>query len=959
MKRFYLSLIVCLFTVGMVSGQDSTHRTSQRIYLKPGWNGISSYLTPGLISVENLVNPITGQLEIIKNLNGYYYPATGVNTLGLWDTHSGYFVKVADSTMLPVSGNILTNARLPLNHGWNLAPVLSRTDARVFDLFKPTQAQPRFIKEATGTRIYWPEKGIYSLNTLNAGAAYMIKMEDTATVNFNDLPPAQGIQLIGTYQDKNNDSLAGANVELRNGNNQLIASTTTRTNGSFRLLITESGLEPMLPGQFFVSPPPESPFRGAVKAAVTLPDEGIVLIVNEKGHTVAREKIKEPGTYLVSWGGRNRIGMRVDAGSYAMMVECGVEIETRPVYYSGQGEKSPLEATEMDKGTRAKMQQHTITFSRDNTTTLELLIDLPAADTLMGIIRGNIGPMALGGISDTLFTIRQQKQWELDSLFHNDDQNSYTVTQSDGFSIVDNNKLQYQVSLPGNFITQVLATDPNDPELTATAGVQLSVLYTAEFPDIDIAEDSEETVLIENLDQYINPLYSGNINYEIVSQGNPVLAVLAIEGNSLVIDYLQPDGHGNSEIVIEISDGEGSEQLSFTFTVAPRADLYGQVTDIIEEVPVGGATVMLQVEDVWYEVQTNASGEYHFQFPEAFAEVSYIRAWISCPGFVTFHSWATMPEGTADVEKDFTITNEDFPWLLYNRAFRTTTDLNGGFPFYKRITTHHFVSPPNMHLINNNSLSGGRNITTIYEYLLTNVQTILPTFNPREVDPELIIEHTDFEITLQDNELGAYFTMELENLTGGTVNASGTVTRIYEDAKMNKCITRFMPEAGFSNANSAIFNQELGSCFGAVLEPSQSSQYESVFTDPVGSQSYTPDDYNCSKLLLNRSRVHYRNLSFDVSNPEAWDWEMRPDEVLNWYPGTSTRKGKWMSVTVYGDKGNVISHKEYDLNNVPADVMADHPMLFTPEQVRRRRIEEAQRRHKNKGKTPLEKAFSK
>ncbi len=118
--------------------------------------------------------------------------------------------------------------------------------------------------------------------------------------------------------------------------------------------------------------------------------------------------------------------------------------------------------------------------------------------------------------------------------------------------------------------------------------------------------------------------------------------------------------------------------------------------------------------------------------------------------------------------------------------------------------------------------------------------------------------------------MGAYF----DNILG-----AGEVFVIYAGPRVNKCITAYMSFCRSIGPNTSTFNQELGSCFGAVMEPPHSANYQSVFTDPPDSSTYTTDDYNSAKIHLDRNKIHYRNLTYDLSNPLGWDWEARPDIV--------------------------------------------------------------------------------
>jgi hypothetical protein len=72
------------------------------------------------------------------------------------------------------------------------------------------------------------------------------------------------------------------------------------------------------------------------------------------------------------------------------------------------------------------------------------------------------------------------------------------------------------------------------------------------------------------------------------------------------------------------------------------------------------------------------------------------------------------------------------------------------------------------------------------------------------------------------------------------------------------------------------YNQELGSCFGAVQEPPQSPNYISVFTDPPTYFTYTPYDFNAQHIRLSRSMKYITEIiTYAPSDPDGLDWDAR------------------------------------------------------------------------------------
>ena len=156
--------------------------SSQKIQLPQGWSGLSTYLTPSTDNIEPLFDPILSDLIILQNTSGIYWPGQNINTLGAWNTHDGYQIKVANAVELNISGTRENNKTLQLSAGWNLIPVLSECEVDVETLFAGKDVI--IVKEVAGWNIYWPEFGINSLGVLKPGKAYFVLMGSAGTIEF-------------------------------------------------------------------------------------------------------------------------------------------------------------------------------------------------------------------------------------------------------------------------------------------------------------------------------------------------------------------------------------------------------------------------------------------------------------------------------------------------------------------------------------------------------------------------------------------------------------------------------------------------------------------------------------------------------------------------------------------------------------------------------------------------------
>lgn len=158
----------------------------QNITLPKGWSGISASFIPQNPDITELLEPISDDLTILQNLENYYWPEKGINTLGNWDYYSGYQVKLSQPVEFSILGKVSLDKSLTLNQGWNIIPVLSTCTQEITQIFGDELAKITIIKEAVGMKTYWPSLGIYSLSSLEAGKSYKVLLRDGATIIFQN-----------------------------------------------------------------------------------------------------------------------------------------------------------------------------------------------------------------------------------------------------------------------------------------------------------------------------------------------------------------------------------------------------------------------------------------------------------------------------------------------------------------------------------------------------------------------------------------------------------------------------------------------------------------------------------------------------------------------------------------------------------------------------------------------------
>ncbi|MCF8366563.1 MAG: M28 family peptidase [Bacteroidales bacterium] len=166
----------------------------QNIQLSEGWTSLSSYIVPEAEQIEDVLSTISNNIVIVQNMSQVWWPLQGVNTIGSWDTHSGYKIKLSENSSLQIAGYAEAEKSMMLTAGWNLMPVLSSVEVSCNDLFDGQMDDLIIIKELAGMGIYWPGEEITTLESLSPTKAYLVKVADDMTISFEGLAEAEPVK---------------------------------------------------------------------------------------------------------------------------------------------------------------------------------------------------------------------------------------------------------------------------------------------------------------------------------------------------------------------------------------------------------------------------------------------------------------------------------------------------------------------------------------------------------------------------------------------------------------------------------------------------------------------------------------------------------------------------------------------------------------------------------------------
>lgn len=151
-----------------------------------GWNTLATYIDPADSDLTELFSPIMDRLIIMVSGDQIYYPDNGINTIGAFDPSLGYILKLSDDATFTIIGEKNNTNQISLQEGWNYLPVISDCGIDIETLFDNNLDKVRIIKEIDGTKVFWPEQNVFSLQWLSPGKAYFIKVSEMVNVIFPD-----------------------------------------------------------------------------------------------------------------------------------------------------------------------------------------------------------------------------------------------------------------------------------------------------------------------------------------------------------------------------------------------------------------------------------------------------------------------------------------------------------------------------------------------------------------------------------------------------------------------------------------------------------------------------------------------------------------------------------------------------------------------------------------------------
>jgi hypothetical protein len=157
----------------------------QIIPLIQNWNLISSYREPESPQLENIFSDqiTNSSMVIMLGKSGIFWPGQNINTIGNWNSYEGYKVKMNVDDQVIITGEEVVDKTVNLSAGTTFLPVLSPEPVPATTIFDQIEDELLFAFDLGGL-IYWPDGGIYDLQVLELGRAYLLSMLADASVTF-------------------------------------------------------------------------------------------------------------------------------------------------------------------------------------------------------------------------------------------------------------------------------------------------------------------------------------------------------------------------------------------------------------------------------------------------------------------------------------------------------------------------------------------------------------------------------------------------------------------------------------------------------------------------------------------------------------------------------------------------------------------------------------------------------
>ncbi|MCK9269012.1 MAG: choice-of-anchor J domain-containing protein [Bacteroidales bacterium] len=189
---FYYYGVTAVYNNGCESGFSNILEVGmgyQPINLRHGWSIVSSHFIPETPQLDELFSQQIqeGTLEIMLGKSGLFWPGQNINMIGDWNVFEGYKVKMNQLDEAFITGELVEDKTVSLAKGVSYLPMLSIMPVAASEIFNQISGNLSYAFDITNGLIWWPEGGIYTLESLVPGSGYLVSMSAPGTVTYPDI----------------------------------------------------------------------------------------------------------------------------------------------------------------------------------------------------------------------------------------------------------------------------------------------------------------------------------------------------------------------------------------------------------------------------------------------------------------------------------------------------------------------------------------------------------------------------------------------------------------------------------------------------------------------------------------------------------------------------------------------------------------------------------------------------
>jgi len=273
---------------------------------------------------------------------------------------------------------------------------------------------------------------------------------------FSNIHAQNTIVITGTVLDKRGNPVADVEVSYLCDSTDLITPVFTDENGEFEFATVAMDINETtpIPDAISLGANYPNPFNPGTLIPLTTNETGVFLIFDLKGRQINSLRISQPGSYTISWGGRDKFNLPVAAGIYFYMFQTEHKRLTGKMLLMDGGGVSGLSiagssgvpGNKLAKRTNEDCDTYSLSFSANHIS--DLIVDLGPTGfendvTITQVV--NRGPYWTTTLPDTILLAGDTLLLNLNKYVYDDGQPTYRIADTVHFEIVRDSLLQYVV----------------------------------------------------------------------------------------------------------------------------------------------------------------------------------------------------------------------------------------------------------------------------------------------------------------------------------------------------------------------------------------------------------------------------------------------------------------------------------------------------------------------------------